>query len=55
MSINNMSFDMASTVKTSTDVVLKVEHVAKSFRLPTEQASGLKQAIINWARGTGAT
>ena len=29
MSINNMSFDMASTVKTSTDVVLKVEHVAK--------------------------
>lgn len=51
MSINNMSFDMASTVKTSTDVVLKVEHVAKSFRLPTEQASGLKQAIINWARG----
>lgn len=42
---------MASTVKTSTDVVLKVEHVAKSFRLPTEQASGLKQAIINWARG----
>ncbi|PLS23860.1 ABC transporter ATP-binding protein [Bifidobacterium imperatoris] len=31
--------------------VLKVEHVAKSFRLPTEQASGLKQAIINWTKG----
>lgn len=26
-------------------VVLKVEHVAKSFRLPTEQASGLKMAF----------
>ena len=33
------------------DVVLKVDHVAKSFRLPTEQASGLKQAVINWTRG----
>lgn len=31
--------------------VLKVEHVAKSFRLPTEQASGLKQAVINWTKG----
>ena len=30
--------------------VLKVEHVAKSFRLPTEQASGLKQAVINWTK-----
>lgn len=33
------------------DIALKIEHVAKSFRLPTEQASGLKQAIINWTRG----
>ncbi len=32
-------------------VVLSVQHVAKSFRLPTEQASGLKQAFLNWARG----
>ena len=32
-------------------VVLKVEHVAKSFRLPTEQASGLKMAFLNWTRG----
>ena len=31
--------------------VLKVEHVAKSFRLPTEQASGVKQLIINWTKG----
>lgn len=32
-------------------VVLKVEHVAKSFRLPTEQATGLKMAFLNWTRG----
>ncbi|KAA8821163.1 ABC transporter ATP-binding protein [Bifidobacterium vespertilionis] len=32
-------------------VVLKVEHVAKYFRLPTEQANGLKMAFINWTRG----
>ena len=31
--------------------VLKVDHVAKSFRLPTEQASGVKQLIINWTKG----
>ena len=33
------------------EVVLKAEHVAKDFRLPTEQASGIKQALINWTRG----
>ncbi|PWG59423.1 ABC transporter ATP-binding protein [Bifidobacterium catulorum] len=32
-------------------VVLKVDHVAKFFKLPTEQASGLKQALINWTKG----
>ena len=32
-------------------VVLSVEHVAKSFKLPTEQASGLKQAFLNWTKG----
>lgn len=32
-------------------VVLSVEHVGKYFKLPTEQASGLKQAFINWTRG----
>ena len=40
-----------STGHRTDDVVLSVEHVAKSFRLPTEQASGLKQAIINWFSG----
>ncbi|MBM6691916.1 ABC transporter ATP-binding protein [Bifidobacterium pullorum subsp. saeculare] len=37
--------------KSTNDIALKVEHVAKSFRLPTEQASGIKQAIINWTKG----
>lgn len=32
-------------------VVLDVEHVAKSFRLPTEQATGLKMAFLNWTKG----
>ena len=37
-------------------VVLKVDHVAKSFRLPTEQATGLKMAFLNWTKGiTGYT
>lgn len=35
----------------NSDIALRVDHVSKSFRLPTEQASGLKQAVINWTRG----
>lgn len=37
--------------KDARPVVLSVEHVDKVFRLPTEQATGLKQAFINWTRG----
>lgn len=37
--------------RNSSEIALKIDHVAKSFRLPTEQATGLKQAIINWTRG----
>ena len=33
-------------------VVLRVDHVAKMFRLPTEQATGLKMAFLNWTKGT---
>lgn len=32
-------------------VVLSVDNVYKDFKLPTEQASGLKQAFINWTKG----
>ena len=31
--------------------VIKVRDLYKSFRLPTERASGLKQAILNWFKG----
>lgn len=37
--------------QTDSNIVLKVDHVSKSFRVPTEQASGLKQAVINWTKG----
>ncbi|MBW3087462.1 ABC transporter ATP-binding protein [Bifidobacterium sp. 82T24] len=47
---NNMQGNAKHDVAAD-DVVLRVEHVAKMFRLPTEQASGLKQALINWTRG----
>lgn len=36
---------------TSAPVMISVENVYKSFRLPTERASGLKQAILNWFKG----
>ena len=35
----------------SSKYALEVKNVSKSFRLPTEQASGIKQAVINRARG----
>ena len=34
-----------------TPVVLSASHVSKCFKLPTEQATGLKQAFINWTKG----
>ena len=33
------------------NIALSVKNVSKSFKLPTEQASGIKQAFINWAKG----
>ncbi len=38
-----------SHIKKST--AIKVVGLTKSFRLPTERASGLKQAILNWLKG----
>ena len=31
--------------------VLEVRNIKKNFRLPTEQANGIKQAFVNWTRG----
>ncbi|HRQ86570.1 MAG TPA: ABC transporter ATP-binding protein [Candidatus Saccharibacteria bacterium] len=33
------------------EIALQVKNVSKSFRLPTEQASGVKQAVINRLKG----
>ena len=35
----------------SSDIAIKVTALSKSFRLPTEQSSGLKQAIFNRLKG----
>jgi ABC-2 type transport system ATP-binding protein len=35
----------------SKDIALEVKNVQKSFRLPTEQSSGIKQAFINRMKG----
>ncbi len=32
-------------------IAISVRNLHKSFRLPTERASGLKQAILNWFKG----
>ncbi len=38
-------------IQTNGDIAIKVKDLHKSFRLPTEQAFGLKQAIFNRLRG----
>lgn len=46
-----MTNNNTTSMQDERPVVLSVEHVAKSFKLPTEQASGLKQAFLNWTKG----
>ena len=38
-------------VRTESEYAIEVEHLSKSFILPTERAWGLKQAIFNRLRG----
>lgn len=45
------TFNRSTELFPNNHVALSVSHVAKSFRLPTEQASGLKQAFLNWTKG----
>ena len=49
--MGGITVNVAGTSDADQPVVLKVDHVAKSFRLPTEQASGLKMAFLNWTKG----
>jgi ABC-2 type transport system ATP-binding protein len=53
MNESTMTVTSASTgtVATPPETVLSVQHVGKFFKLPTEQATGLKQAFINWTKG----
>ena len=39
------------SVDNSKKIAVKATNIHKSFRLPTERASGLKQAILNWLKG----
>ena len=41
----------ASTPASDRKTVIRVTDLHKSFRLPTERAAGLKQAIFNWLKG----
>ena len=49
--MHTQGIDKQVSELTEPEVALSVEHVSKSFRLPTEQATGLKQAFINWTKG----
>ena len=40
-----------TTASQPAPIMIQVSNVHKSFRLPTERASGLKQAILNWFKG----
>ena len=44
-------FGIRKEVKSDSDTVIKVENLHKSFKLPTERSSSLKQAIINVLHG----
>ncbi|MBR3386034.1 ABC transporter ATP-binding protein [Candidatus Saccharibacteria bacterium] len=45
------SIGTRTEVNTGSDIAISVTNLHKSFKLPTEQASGLKQAIFNRLRG----
>ena len=45
------SLGTRTEVCNNSDLAISVKHLHKSFRLPTEQSFGLKQAIFNRLRG----
>lgn len=47
----NVEKSPTSSAKPVQKTVIKVENLYKSFRLPTERASGLKQAFFNFLKG----
>lgn len=51
MSESNEVITSKNNGNSDDDIVLSVNHVGKYFKLPTEQATGLKQAFINLTKG----
>lgn len=51
MDKNGTAKDEAIRSRGESPVVLSVKNVSKSFRLPTEQATGIKMAFLNWTKG----
>ena len=51
--VENSTAKPSSTTTASqpAPIMIQASNVHKSFRLPTERASGLKQAILNWFKG----
>lgn len=49
--MTNVQDDPKESMKDNRPIALKVEHVSKTFRLPTERAGSLKNTIFNWIRG----
>lgn len=47
----SQAIKMETSVSEERPVVLSVNHVGKFFRLPVEQATGLKMLFINWTKG----
>lgn len=48
---NTVDNSVKSVENSQNPVVIKVDNLHKMFRLPTERANGLKQAILNWFKG----
>ncbi len=48
---NNLTSNYSTKSEKSQDIVISVKNLHKSFRLPTERAWGLKQAIFNRLKG----
>lgn len=50
-SVENSAKNPVEKSTANNQIAIHVEDIHKSFRLPTERAAGLKQAIFNWLKG----
>jgi ABC-type polysaccharide/polyol phosphate transport system ATPase subunit len=46
-----MEQNFVKTTEYNDNVAIKVNHIAKTFKLPTERSNGLKQSFINFTKG----